>query len=104
MLERLAEAEPEVTSVHRKKLSLHLAMRLMLAQVAEAGQGGLEFTDLFPTPLVLFDIVMTFLALLELLRQRRLEARQIGALTSIHVVLAAPEMVEMHPDAVQHQV
>ena len=88
VLERLAEAEPEVTSVHRKKLSLHLAMRIMLAQVAEAGQGGLEFTDLFPTPLVLFDIVMTFLALLELLRQRKVEASQVGALSPITVTLA----------------
>ncbi len=88
VLERLAEAEPEVTSIHRKKLSLHLAMRLMLARVADAGQGGLDFTDLFPAPLVLFDIVMTFLALLELLRQRKLEASQVGALSPITVTLA----------------
>ena len=91
VLERAAESEPDVTSVHRRKLSLHLAMRLMMARVADAGPAGIEFLDLFPAPLILFDVVMTFLALLELLRQNKLTARQIGALAPIHVALAIVE-------------
>jgi segregation and condensation protein A len=102
ILERAAELEPDVTSVHRKKLSLHLAMRLMMARVAEAGPTGIDFLDLFPAPLVLFDVVMTFLALLELLRQRKLEARQIGSLAPIHVHLAAPELAPNLMDAVRY--
>jgi segregation and condensation protein A len=91
VLERALETEPEVTSVHRKKLSLHLAMRLMMARVTDAGPGGVEFIELFPLPIVLFDVVMTFLALLELLRQGRLDAEQISPLAPIQIKLATEE-------------
>jgi segregation and condensation protein A len=104
VLERAAETEPEVTSAHRKKLSLHLAMRLMLARIADAGQGGIEFLQLFPLPLVLFDVVMTFLALLELLRQRKVEARQMAPLAPIHMTLAsAEEALGEEFDVVRHE-
>jgi segregation and condensation protein A len=89
VLQRALESEPEVTSVHRKKLSLHLAMRLMMARITEAGPAGLEFIELFPSPIVLFDVVMTFLALLELLRQGRLDAEQLSPLAPIHIKLAS---------------
>ncbi len=102
ILELAAEIEPEVTSVHRRKLSLHLAMRLMLAHVADAGPDGLEFFDLFQPPLALFDVIMTFLALLELLRQGRLDARQTTPLAPIHVRLAATKQQAGSADVVQY--
>jgi segregation and condensation protein A len=102
ILERAAESEPDVTSVHRKKLNLHLAMRLTLARVADAGPTGIDFLDLFPLPLILADVIMTFLALLELLRQRKIEARQLGALAPIHVHLAPAELAPSLIDAVRY--
>jgi segregation and condensation protein A len=100
ILERAAELEPDVTAVHRKKLSLHLAMRLLIGRVTDAGPAGLDFSDLFPSPLVLVDVVMTFLALLELLRQNKLEARQLGPLAPIHIALH-PEDVAKTFDGVR---
>ena len=102
VLARAAEQEPDVTSVHRKKLSLHLAMRILLGRIADSGPTGIDFLELFPEPMVLSDVVMTFLALLELLRQRKLEARQIGPLAPIHVHLAAPEIGAKLIDAVRY--
>ncbi len=104
VLHRAAESEPDVTSVHRKKLSLHLAMRLLIARVTEAGEGGIEFIELFPIPLVLFDVVMTFLGLLELLRQRKIEARQLGSLAPIHIVLSDPNLHAADIDVVRHEI
>jgi chromatin segregation and condensation protein Rec8/ScpA/Scc1 (kleisin family) len=58
--------------------------------------------DLFPPPLVLFDVIMTFLALLELLRQHKLEAKQIGALAPIHVHLSAPDLAPSIADSIRY--
>jgi segregation and condensation protein A len=86
VLERAAAAEPhEVTSVHRKKLSLHLAIRLLSAKVQDAGEAGLDFAELWDEPLVLLEVVMTFLALLELIRQQKVDAAQLGPMAPIHV-------------------
>lgn len=76
----LAEAGEDdaqtVTSVRRRKLTLRFAMLVLARKVEAAREDGITFEDCFARPLVRADIVMTFLALLELLRQGRLCAEQ----------------------------
>jgi len=76
----LAEAGDDggmaVTSVRRQKITLRLAMASLWRKVQRAGTNGILFDECFARPLVRLEIVLTFLALLELLRQDRLEASQ----------------------------
>jgi segregation and condensation protein A len=75
----LAEAGDEgqaVTSVRRQKLTLRLAMASLWRKVQRGGEGGVLLDECFEQPFVRLEIVMTFLALLELLRQGRVDARQ----------------------------
>ena len=89
----LAEAGDDggqaVTSVRRQKITLRLAMASLWRKVERAGAGGVLFEECFPRPLVRLEIVLTFLALLELLRQDRLHATQ-DALMGM-ITLAARE-------------
>ena len=86
-LERLlAESgagEASVTSVRRQKMTLRLAMAALWRRVQAAGADGILLDDCFERPLVRLEIVMTFLALLELLRQERIQARQVAMLGEI---------------------
>lgn len=76
----LAEAEADdaqiVTSVRRRKLTLRLAMAALAHAVRAGGVEGVAFEECFARPLVRAEVVMTFLALLELLRQGHLRAEQ----------------------------
>ncbi len=89
----LAEAgagDADVTSVRRQKVTLRLAMASLWRTVQAAGTQGLTLEDCFERPLVRFEIVMTFLALLELLRQGRIQATQDRTLSEIWVSALAP--------------
>jgi segregation and condensation protein A len=90
LLEEAAPGEHEITSVRRQKLTLRLAMRSLLGRVQEAGDKGLFFEEAFTPPLVRLEIVMTFLALLELLRQGMLKVKQRGPLKPIQI-FAVPD-------------
>ena len=87
----LAEAGDDggqaVTSVRRQKITLRLAMASLWRKVQRGGSEGISFEECFPLPLVRLEVVMTFLALLELLRQGRIEATQ-GALLGDILVFA----------------
>jgi len=76
----LAEAGDDdslsVTSVRRQKITLRVAMASLWRKVQRAGSEGILLDDCFPRPLVRLEIVLIFLALLELLRQDRLIAAQ----------------------------
>lgn len=88
----LAEAgvdDRHVTSVvPRRRLSLRLKMAEVIRRTVAAGEHGLPFELLFSLPCPRYDIVITFLALLELLRIGRVAADQTGPLTPI--ILFAP--------------
>ncbi len=76
----LAEADADethqVTSVRRRRLTLRLAMAALWNAVQSGGVNGVAFDDCFARPLVRSEVVMTFLALLELLRGGRVRAEQ----------------------------
>lgn len=93
----LAEAGDDgghaVTSVRRQKITLRLAMTALWRKVQRGGKTGVLLDECFERPFVRLEIVMTFLALLELLRQGRVGARQDGFFGRIH--LFAPEAVDV---------
>jgi len=89
----LAEAGDDggqaVTSVRRQKITLRLAMAALWRKVQRTGTTGVLLDECFERPFVRLEIVMTFLALLELLRQGRVHARQDALLD--HIYLLAQE-------------
>jgi len=88
----------DVTSVKRQKLTLRLAMATLWRKVERAGSEGVTFGDCFELPLIRLNIVMTFLALLELLRQSRIEAKQEAMLGEIRIF-----MISTIPDAITEE-
>lgn len=90
------DGDQAVTSVRRQKITLRLAMAALWRKVQRAGAGGVLFEECFARPLVRLEIVLTFLALLELLRQNRMEAAQnslLGLITLTACDAAVPETV-----------
>jgi segregation and condensation protein A len=82
----LADVDEEpVTTVARRKVSVRMRMREIWRKISEAA-GQLVFEDLFDDVATRVDVVITFLALLELLKQRRLKVRQTRAFAPIHII------------------
>ncbi len=74
----------QVTSIApRKRLTLRIKMAEVLRITSGAGSGGIEFEMLFSTGGSRYEIVITFLAVLELIRLSRIDVRQTGTLTPI---------------------
>ncbi len=90
LLSEAGAGDSGVTSVRRQKVTLRLAMAALWRTVQAAGPQGLVLEDCFERPLVRFEIVMTFLALLELLRQGRIQAAQDQTLAEIWVTALEP--------------
>lgn len=72
-LERLLAAagagERQITSVRRQKITLRMKMREVVGQSEQAGSDGVLLADLLPLPpFLLLEVVLLFLALLELLK------------------------------------
>lgn len=78
-----ADGGEAVTSVRRQKMTLRLAMAALWHKVRLGGSGGVLLDDCFEPPYVRLEIVMLFLALLELLRQGRVRASQSSHLGEI---------------------
>jgi segregation and condensation protein A len=69
LLATVGAGERAVTSVRRQKITLRLKMREVLTRTEAAGPRGVTLDDLLPyPPFALLEIVLLFLALLELLR------------------------------------
>jgi len=79
-LKRLLESagigeEPVTAVVQRRRVSLRMKMAEVLRKV-RANPAGVVFETLFSEPWQRYEIVLTFLALLELLRMGRVRAQQ----------------------------
>jgi segregation and condensation protein A len=86
MLSRDGLQERQVTSiVPRRRLTLKLKMAEVIRKTAAAGNSGLPFEQLFVLPCARYDIVITFLALLELVRIGKISAQQKSALAPIRL-------------------
>ena len=69
LLAEVGAGERAVTSVRRQKITLRMKMREVLTRAQAAGPGGVLLAALLPDPpFALFEVVLLFLALLELLK------------------------------------
>ena len=93
LLAEVGDEGQAVTSVRRQKMTLRLAMASLWRKIQRGGEGGVLLDECFAMPYVRLEIVMTFLALLELLRQGRVDARQERHLSDI--LLFARETVHV---------
>jgi segregation and condensation protein A len=84
MLAEVGEGQDEVTSIQRQRISLRLKMSEIWRRVKSSPDGVL-FRELVDTPIDRLEIIMTFLALLELLRQSKITVRQKHALDDIQI-------------------
>jgi segregation and condensation protein A len=83
MLEDVGEGQEEVTSIQRRKITVRMKMSEIWRKVKDTAQGVL-FDDLFEEK-SRYEIVTTFLAMLELLRLRRIRVSQRKAFEGIQV-------------------
>ncbi|MDO8586463.1 MAG: segregation/condensation protein A [Armatimonadota bacterium] len=83
LLADVGEGEEEVTSIQRRKITVRMKMSEIWRKIKNSDQGVL-FEELFEVP-SRYEIVMTFLAVLELLRLRRIKVRQRKSFGSIEI-------------------
>ena len=88
MLKEAGEEE-EVTSVERQKITLRMKMREIWQKIRSGEADGVTFRDLFTGPRTRMEVVMTFIALLELLRVGRIRIKQRQPFGEIRVRAAA---------------
>lgn len=77
------EDRPVTSVTPRRRLSLRFKMAEVARRIDQAGADGIPFESLFELPCPRYDIVLTFLALLELLRHGRVRCEQKG----LHAVI-----------------
>lgn len=75
ILAEVGEGEEEVTTIARRRITIRMRMSEIWRRVTAEGQGVL-FDDLFDESKQRTDIVITFLAILELLRLRKIKVKQ----------------------------
>ena len=81
--------KPVTTVTPRKRLSLRLKMLEVARKVEATGANGTKFSTLFELPCPRYDIVLTFLALLELMKYGRVRADQGGLCEEIMLYVLA---------------
>ncbi len=84
MLEEVGEGKEEVTSLQRQKISLRMKMSEIWRHI-KSHPDGVSFRALFAAPPTRVDVVITFLAVLELLRLRKIRLQQKKALGEISI-------------------
>lgn len=97
LLAEAVDAPPPAILIPRKKLSLRLKIVEVWRRIQSAGE-GLRFEALLDAPFTKWDVLLTFLAVLELMRQGRVEARQ-EALFGEITLWARREGADGHPAA-----
>lgn len=75
LLTEAVDAPPPAVLIPRKRLTLRLRMVEVWRRLQSATE-GLRFEHLLDEPFTKWDVLLTFLAVLELMRQEKVEARQ----------------------------
>ncbi len=86
VLRRAREAPQEIPG---EEFTVEQKMDALVALLEEA-PGGVAFGALFPEGASRLEIIVTFLAMLELIRRRRIRVRQVQVFGEIVVALAVP--------------
>ncbi len=91
ILADIGEGAEEVTTLRRRKITVRLRMREIWLRLTQA-TGQLIFDDLFDDVASRIEVVVTFLALLELLKMQRVKVEQSKAFSPIRIIpLAEPD-------------
>lgn len=77
--------EEQVTSIQKRKMSVRMRIREIWHKISQAS-GQLAFEDLFDDVKSRGEVVITFLALLELLKMQRVKVRQKTAFAPIEII------------------
>ncbi|MBB6051680.1 segregation and condensation protein A [Armatimonas rosea] len=106
ILADVGAGERSITSVRRQKITLRMTMRLVLGQVERAGAEGLDLVELLPVPpFEVLEIILLFLALLELLKQNAIDVQQDEFCGPIRLIFVpdserdAPHSAMVDPDS-----
>ncbi|MGQ9880613.1 MAG: segregation and condensation protein A [Armatimonadota bacterium] len=75
LLAEAVDTPPPATLIPRKRLSLRLRIVEVWRRLQSA-QEGMRFENLLDAPFTRWEVLLTFLAVLELMRQGKVEARQ----------------------------
>lgn len=86
----------EVTTLQRRKVTIRMRMREIWHKLTERA-GKVCFDELFEDVATRVDVVITFVALLELLKMRRVKVRQRAAFGPIDIV----PILEKEADAIE---
>jgi segregation and condensation protein A len=86
-LQRILEdvGEEQVTTIQRRTITVRMRMREIWRKISHSS-GQLSFQDLFEDVASKLEVVITFLALLELLRSHKVRVRQRGAFAPIEII------------------
>lgn len=77
--------QDEVTSIQRRKITLKMRIRELWNRI-QAAAGQLVFEELFEDDKTRVEVVVTFLALLELIKMRRVKVRQKSSFAPIKII------------------
>lgn len=83
LVEAGVDDRPVTAVTPRRRLSLRMKMAELARKIFQSGEEGLPFDAFFDLPCPRYDIVLAFLALLELLRMNRVIAKQKNLLGTI---------------------
>ena len=90
--------EENVTTVQRRKITVRMRMREVWRKLGERS-GTITFEELFEDDFTRIDVVITFLALLELVSMRRVKVRQKLTYAAIHITaVVEPDGTERRHD------
>lgn len=84
----LERARTQVGEIAAEEIKVADRIEMILAQLRGAGPGGVAFPELFARSGSTLEVIVTFLALLELVKQRRVRAEQPRPFASIRLMLA----------------
>ena len=85
MLEDVSGEGEAVTSIQRRKFTVRMRMKEIMRKLAEAN-GQLVFENLFDDVVSRVEVVVTFLALLELLKMQKVGVKQKNAFSPIKII------------------
>ena len=90
--------EENVTTVQRRKITVRMRMREIWRKLGERS-GPMTFDELFEDDFTRIDVVITFIALLELVNMRRVRVRQKLTYAAIHITaVVEPDGTERRHD------
>ncbi|MFQ5809693.1 MAG: segregation/condensation protein A, partial [Armatimonadota bacterium] len=69
-------AEPETQTVAREEVTVGSQIAHILDSLGSAPEDGLTFAEVLTAPITRLAVIVTFLAVLELIRRRRIGVRQ----------------------------